>query len=134
VLITVDAKLLGELIRASAGQSLTLWVIFIEDRYETVFGDGYFSYPQRAFFDKAVADRWAQWVTTRSGSQPNTMGFRATVQARALSPGEPVTAELIQLLNTGNLSWKTTIDCCAKQSGEDPPPWTDTIPALPREA
>lgn len=74
--ITVDD--LKAMIKSSPGGQLHLWIIFYEDVYETRFGDGFYSYPCRAFQNREEAEKWATMITTGSKS-PDSPGFNAEV-------------------------------------------------------
>lgn len=66
------------LLKNSPAGQITLWVIYYEDLYETKFGDGFFSYPIRAFLNQNEAEKWASLVTLNSNKE-GTMGCNTEV-------------------------------------------------------
>lgn len=66
------------LLKKSPDRQITLWIIYYEDLYETKFGDGFFSYPIRAFLNQIEAEKWASLVTLNSKKE-GTMGFNTEV-------------------------------------------------------
>ncbi|HNX77318.1 MAG TPA: hypothetical protein PKM56_16675 [Candidatus Rifleibacterium sp.] len=69
---------LKDMIKGSPDGQLHLWFIFCEDVYETRFGDGFYSYPHRAFQNNEEAEKWAKMVTTDSKTA-DSLGFNAEV-------------------------------------------------------
>ncbi len=78
---------LKNMIKSAPDGQLHLWVIFCEDVYETRFGDGFYSYPHRAFQNPEEAERWATLITTGSKS-PDSPGFNAEVHHIVISLSE----------------------------------------------
>ncbi len=76
--LNLDINDLKTIIKNSTDGQLHLWVIFCEDVYETRFGDGFYSYPYRAFQNQEEAERWASIITTDSKSS-DSPGFNADV-------------------------------------------------------
>jgi len=142
----VTESALKELIRTRPERRLRLGVVYVEDIYETAFGDGYFSYPQRVFFSLGAAQRCAEWVTTRSEErvrQGGDVGYRAEARpievvldaADKLRVPRPAGAEgynweeikLISLIQGNDPDWITIIRHCLVGAAEMPD-FRDTAP------
>jgi hypothetical protein len=58
----VTEAFLKSLIPTLPDKRLPLHIVYVEDVYETLCGDGYFSYPERGFFKLSAAQRCAEWI------------------------------------------------------------------------
>ena len=77
----VTKESLRDVMRTLPGRLLAVDVVYVEDIYETVAGDGYFSYPQRGYFSRAAAERAAAWITGEVTVRNRTStGFRGVAK------------------------------------------------------
>jgi hypothetical protein len=56
----VELKQFPPAVARLLGNEATVYVVMLEDGYETSFGDGKFLYPERAFMDRAEAERFVE--------------------------------------------------------------------------
>ncbi len=122
-----DSASLANLLKKSADRRVTLWVVLYEDVYETRFGDGFFQYPGRAFFDPAIAETFAAWVAEVSKDEKTT-GFNAEVLSVSLSLDEAGKVRatgfpegigkgldegrILKLLNGTDPEWQKIVESC----------------------
>ncbi|HNY12436.1 MAG TPA: hypothetical protein PKK26_12660 [Candidatus Wallbacteria bacterium] len=56
----MDINELYQLVLSGSMSELDIWLIYREDRYETVLGDGFFIYFDKAFFKREDAEAFAR--------------------------------------------------------------------------
>jgi tetratricopeptide (TPR) repeat protein len=122
-------------LRRLPNQKMMLGIVYVEDIYETIFGDGYFTYPNRAFFSFEAARRCAEWISTkpadkeqwwtRAEAKPVEVVLDDKDQLRVPAPQgvevfnwEQIT--LIELLNGNGTEWKEIAEARAGAAGKIP--------------
>ena len=117
---------LKDLIRAMPGKFLLLGVVYVEDIYETRFGDGFYSYAERAFFSIEAAEKCAAWLTAETTKEPHHPGYRGRVRLEKVEmdgDGNLLDVHensLLARLNGNDGSWVLTVDTSMGKEGVEP--------------
>ncbi|HMP73546.1 MAG TPA: hypothetical protein PKE55_09825 [Kiritimatiellia bacterium] len=137
------------ILELSPNQEVTIWIIKIEDAYESVFGDGRYIYPEKAFLSYKVASAWVRWIGSRTEESLPFTGYLATIEGRVLRLGPggiivecrpdehgrhqemPFTSfELLDDHPVGG--WDDIVQWCCKQ-GKVRPDWKDQWELIPNQ-
>lgn len=118
------------------GAQRRLAIVYVEDVYETTCGDGYYLYPNRAYFSIRAAGACAVWVTRESRKRPPSCGFNAEAHwveivadqnggfrvphPRGVERVDWEEMELIELLNGDCVDWTSTVRACVGPRGVEP--------------
>ena len=129
---------LRKLIEASPNREIPVWLINVEDIYETAFGDGKYVYGEKMFLSYKVASSWARWIGARTAESELFTGYIATIASRVLRlgpdgiitvsiPGENAEDEEVafkpyDLLDDNPSGWNSIIEWCCRK-GKTRPDW-----------
>jgi len=114
--LNLTGEALKDLIRTMPEKSLLLGIVYVEDIYETRFGDGFYSYAERAFFSLEAAEKCAAWITAETTKEVQYPGYcgRAKLEKIELDPAGNLLStherSLLAQLNGNDDSWVSTVN------------------------